>query len=161
MAMTDQKRKRIVYAVFVVAVIWGLYNQPWNRADRKIAADYVPATAAASVVPATATAANQNGVMPAPHLTVRDWRLDPFRTFEKTDVAPYVAPREIDHGMPVLKGTMVIGERRLCVLDDRVYRAGQQIRDWTVVKIGQGEVVIQGPAGQTVQLVAADRETGE
>jgi len=160
MAMTDQKRKRIVYAVFIVAVIWGLYNQPWNRPNRGVQTDNVPVTVAATVVPTAAGTAVVNGAASAHRPAVEDWQVDPFRTFEQTEL-PSMAPEEVDHAMPVLKGTMVIGERRLCVVDDRVYRAGQQVRDWTIVEIGQGEVLMRGPAGQTVQLVAADRETGE
>ncbi len=29
--MTEKKRKRIVYAIFVIAVIWGLFNFPFGR----------------------------------------------------------------------------------------------------------------------------------
>ena len=32
--MNEAKRKRIVYAVFCLAVLWGLYMQPWTRLQR-------------------------------------------------------------------------------------------------------------------------------
>ena len=157
MAMTETKRKRIVYAVFIVAVIWGLYNQPWKRPQRTIAADPVPAAATVASV----TAEPSDGAMLSGGTAVADWRIDPFRPIERNDTPAYAAPVVDDHVMPVLKGTMVVGGRRLCVLDNRVYRTGQRAGDWKVVTIDQGKVMIQGPAGQTVELVAADRETGE
>ncbi|GAB4326659.1 MAG: hypothetical protein Kow0074_21480 [Candidatus Zixiibacteriota bacterium] len=151
MAVNERKRKRIVYAVFVLAVIWGLYNQPWKRPERNSApvASTSSAEAAAQVAGAAGVATTmrvaQTGAAP-------DWSVNPFRPISTEEPDDVREPQRDDVAPPELQGTMTVGTRQLCVLDGRVYRIGDQVGTWNVSRINAGQVTLTGAAGETVNL---------
>lgn len=151
MAASEQKRKRIVYVIFVLAVIWGLYNQPWKRPERNAAPveSTTPAEATAQVATTTGTRAV---VRTVDDEAAPDWTVDPFRPIATEEAVVVNEPERHHITPPELQGTMTVGARQLCVLDGRVHRVGDQIGTWKVTRIDAGQVTLIGSAGETVKL---------
>ena len=151
MAANEKKRKRIVYAIFIVAVIWGVYNQPWKRPDRS-GKGPDPAGIDASAAAQAAAAAVNTSPVSADWVAVDKWTVDPFRPISSR--AQVVTEEEPEPSVmtPQLQGIMTVGSRVLCVLDGQVRRVGDQIGSWRVTAIENGTVTVAGSAGESVQL---------
>ncbi len=157
MATSETKRKRIVYAIFIVAVLWGLYNEPWKRPSRDTGPveSTSPAEAQAQVAATMAPAPVQP---PHTEANAPDWTSNPFRPMTSNGAEVVAKPDDDDRTPPVLQGTMTVGARQLCVLDGRVHRVGDRVGTWTVSDIKAGHVTLTGPAGESVTLSTS--ETG-
>ena len=147
--MNEAKRKRIVYAVFSIAVLWGLYMQPWTRLQRDTPGPASPESVAAAAVAATSSgpvAELAGGALGS------DWATDPFRPSGPREPGE---PEERQHGLskgPVLQGTMTVHGVEICVLDGRVCRTGDQLGSWRIMQIDKGEVTLSGPNQERVTL---------
>ncbi|MBD3298562.1 MAG: hypothetical protein GF341_07910 [candidate division Zixibacteria bacterium] len=156
--MSEAKRKRIVYAIFIVAVIWGLYNQPWKRPSRDTGPvkSTSPAEAQAQVAASIAQAPMQR---PRTVADAPNWTSNPFRPMNTNGAEAVAAPEDDDVALPMLQGTMTVGARQLCVLDGRVHRVGDQVGIWTVADIKAGYVTLTGPTGESVKLSTSETES--
>lgn len=150
--MIEAKRKRIVYGVFLLAVLWGLYMQPWKRRARHRpepapAASMDPAAPSATVTSPLADFASIS--------SVADWTIDPFRPTAPVGAddpeGPPIAPNT-----PVLQGTMMVRGEEVCVIDGQVCKAGDRSGSWRIVQINNGEVTLAGPNQERVTLNAHD-----
>ena len=82
--MTERSRKRLMYAVLIVTVIWGLWNYPVS--DRRQASDSLHETSVASaqkLADSILKTTPSKHATPSPHTgltTFPDigWRTDPF-----------------------------------------------------------------------------------
>ena len=141
--MTEKQRKQIVYGVFLLVALWGLYMEPWKRSqpDAPSGTDQAAANAApvvaASIVPVS-TMPVEAAVPGAPGR----WTRDPFGgvgvSQEPDAHRPPVSPSVV----PILQGIMVVGKAPACVMGNRVMRAGDVIEGWRIDQITADSVVI-------------------
>ncbi len=146
--MNEAKRKRIIYAVFALAVLWGLYMQPWKRRERR--SPVTTSTEQATTV-ALASMAAQPTTIPTPVSTVADWTVDPFRPIGPVEPNDTHEPKVIANA-PVLQGTMLVRGAEVCVIDGRIHQEGDRAGAWTILKIDNGEVTLTGPNQERVTL---------
>jgi hypothetical protein len=148
--MKQQKRQKILYAVFVLAVLWGLYMQPWKRRKRE-APPPTPTEqkTQAAVTAAIAGTADNRMIIPVD----LEWPANPFRPATERE------PDEIDDpgsdyypDAPMLQGTMVVDGVEVCVLGGKVYHSGDHCDTWRIARIAGGEVVLIGPNQERVTL---------
>lgn len=156
--MTTQKRQRVLIAIFVVAVAWGLYRQPWK--SRTSSVEMTPDPAAETPAgdgPQAVTVA----AVPAleADLLKLEWTPDPFRPAPGEEDAASAAPEASPMFVPVLQGTMAVKGTMQCVLDGRVFKVGDGIGRWTVERIEPGSVIIRDSDGGRVTL-RADNASG-
>lgn len=152
--MTGAKRKRIIYAIFVLAALWGLYMQPWTRQERRRAAPPPTEHAAAATQPET-------GTRPIADLAsfagVSEWTIDPFRPAAPVDANDPVEPRAVPQA-PVLQGTMMVRGDEVCVIGGQIYKTGDRAGSWKIVRINNGEVTLVGPNQERVTLNSHDAQ---
>jgi len=156
--VTTQKRQRVLIAIFLVAVGWGLYSKPWK--SRTPIVDDTPGPA--EVRPAGETLqAVAVAVIPAldADLSKLEWTPDPFRPAPGEESEVSVAPETSPMFVPALQGTMAIRGTMQCVLDGRVFKVGDDIGRWTVERIEPGSVIIRDSDGGRVTL-RADNASG-
>jgi len=153
--MKEAKRKRLFYAVFVAAVLWGLYMQPWKRRERRQPA---PAPAAeASVTSATAAVVPQRATDWTARASVSEWTIDPFRPVAPEEAGASEEPQVIPNA-PVLQGTMTVRGAEVCVIEGQICQTGDRAGSWTVVQIDKGAVTLVGPNQERVTLNTRDRQ---
>ncbi|MEW5702598.1 MAG: hypothetical protein AB1792_10255 [Candidatus Zixiibacteriota bacterium] len=145
--MNERTRKRIVYATFIGAVIFGLLMRPWERhrrSDVTTTTESVAATMAPAVVPPD-RAAIDTGIVLDRCAFAPTWPRDPFRgrvdlTGTSTSVIA-VETRQAEPGL-VLQGVMTVEGRRVCVINGRVGQVGSVIDGWRVLRIDETQVVL-------------------
>lgn len=148
--MNETRRKRIVYAVFVITVIWGIYNQPWkSRESDPLPKDYAPADT--TVVLGDRSPDSRKSAM-EPNLAGLDWSLDPFRPVAPGNLS--IPSLQSQSNLPALQGTMTVGGAVRCVLDGKVFRVGEKIGVWSVERIDPGEVTLTGDGSGRITLRA-------
>src|SRR3972149_5793933 len=133
--MSQSTRKRIVFAVFLVAAAWGLYSQPWTHigASRPHQAGVnSPDTLGirAAVVATAASVAER----PTVGAMAKEWTVDPFRSKfpTKTPIVPNRAPETEPEPPPLLQGMMTVGDEPVCVISGQVVRKGDRVGGWRV-----------------------------
>jgi hypothetical protein len=147
--MTEKKRKTIVYAIFVLAVLWGLYMQPWKSNRQSEIPDTYAETVPASVASTPIGAAMQRVILDVPDA---GWVIDPFRPTNNS--APETAPVTDDGplGELVLQGTLVVDGSQLCVINGHRLHTGDEISGWRIVQIADGEVKLAGFGNESLTL---------
>lgn len=150
--MTDQKRRRMMFALLVLSVLFGLYMKPWERRARTAAPLQTDPTSAAVDMEA-ATIEPQTAAIQL----VAEWPArDPFTRpgeFKNQDAA--IITEEVSLGAPsfVVQGVMTVDGQMVCVIDGQVRHVGSQISGWRVDKIdAQGAWVSQGGERHFVPL---------
>jgi hypothetical protein len=147
--MTEKKRKKIVYAVFVLAVLWGLYMQPWKSGQQPTIPDEQTAVSPAPTAMTAVEAAIQRVVLDVPDA---DWTIDPFRPAHPDQPVPEPVTDDGPRGELVLQGTLVVEGARLCVINGHRLRDGDEIDGWRVLQIADGEVKLAGFGNERLTL---------
>ncbi|MBI5867491.1 MAG: hypothetical protein HZB43_04250 [candidate division Zixibacteria bacterium] len=142
--MTDKKRKQVIFAILVLAVIWGIYNQPWKHygASRALQERTEAASTAAATAPVMAAAATAQ-TAPSSAGFATEWTVDPFRS-TSTTATPKLpdAPREAV-AVPVLQGIMTTGDKPVCVIGGNILKPGDRVGQWRVHTITSAKVELE------------------
>lgn len=146
--MSRDKRKHILYAVFIVAVLWGLYSRPWEEREPKSSLSRPPEPAAAATVATVASPTDKTVVRPVRS----EWTTDPFRSSSTRDPAEELNDENASLLQPILQGTMTVRGAELCVLDGQVYAAGDRHGPWRITRIKKGEVTLLGAHQESLTL---------
>lgn len=150
--MTDQKRQRMMLALLIGSVLFGLYMKPWERRARTVTPITSPGASTAVEVDAEAIDA-QTVVIDF----VADWPArDPFtRPGELNSQHAVIVSEEVSLGAPsfVVQGVMTVDGQMVCVIEGQVCRVGSQVSGWRIEKIdAQGAWVSQGGERHFVPL---------
>ena len=131
--MNEKRRKKIVYLILVVAVIWGVYNFP-TKHDEKASVE-TPET----IQPSNpASAAQSTGKMINIEQKVRAaWGTDPFRVKRSVKAAPLSAP------VWRLSGIVYNNQTPLAIINNRPVRAGDVVNNARVVSIKAKTVTLE------------------
>jgi hypothetical protein len=131
--MSESRRKLVVFAIFVLAVAWGIYNQPWKyfgSSNSHRSEGNFHDTAGTQGVSLAAVAPVGEG--PRGSAFVSDWTVDPFRS-KKLIKTPGVHVVKTDQGpVPVLQGTMIVGNEPVCVIGGQILKKGDRFGEWRV-----------------------------
>lgn len=158
--MTEAKRKRVIYAIFILAVIWGLYNQPWK--GRKRSSETQPQTEAVSETQPPTPVPNV-AVQTASALPETHWPINPFGPVTQQPLEETETVNEMLFGELVLQGTLTAHGKQVCVINGKVRNVGDDIGAWRVARIANGEVVLIGANNEnlTLRSVRTDRERSD
>lgn len=131
--MDENKRKKIVYLIFVAAVIYGVINFA-GRASRKTdmsSAEPIPAVEAAAVAIApvdTATALEY------------EWARDPF-SYGTGRVSIDDKPASKDHGLRLSAVSEAQG-KYMAIIDGTPVMEGESVDGWTVMSLTKTKAVL-------------------
>ena len=137
--MDEKKRKMIIFAIFVLAVAFGLYSQPWKHFGARGGMGISDTTAGIQTSAATVSTVAENSTT---RDLVRDWTVDPFRSRPTTPATgvPMIATEE--GPIPALQGTMIVGNEPVCVIGGQILRRNSQFGGWRVDAVAAGRVEI-------------------
>ncbi len=169
--MTAKRRQHMMYATCGLAILWGLYMQPWKSSDSRGSGPknpYATATVATTeAAPQVSVQAADIGSFATGRLTqlVEEWGADPFRPIhyeQDEDEIVTDGPVEMNHNAPVLNGMMNVGGVASCVLNGRVCKVGDQFKSWRVIAITPDGVLVQDPSSQpvTLRMVSRSKKKG-
>jgi len=139
--MTEKMRKKIIYGIFIVAIIWGIMNNPLNRKKR----DYD----AGSDNPehTTITSLASTGIGTQANLDLDDqWGDDPF-------VQSYKTKSYASNDSPRLNLTAISesGGEYWALINGQILAQGDAFRGWTVTKVTQKKAYLKKD-GKTISL---------
>lgn len=157
--MIERKRKKVVFGVFILIVLFGLYMKPWEARQRRIPQPSLAQSTGETILPAHQTAqASAVGEDAAQIKFATRWPDDPFRQVAvgKTRQS-IVQASEASGGSWVLQGVMTINGERVCVIDGWTYVVGTTIDNWKIIHVGQSEVGL-ARGGETCNLTLSGTE---
>jgi hypothetical protein len=142
--MNERTRKQAVYAVFVLAVLFGLYMKPWDRHQGAIDAPADSSGDHGITTPAAAAGADSAQV-PGAAVFATEWPSDPFAHRGQTASAGVVTAPWAEPTMPAftLQGMMQLGGQAACVINGEILKAGDRISGWTVESISATDAVLR------------------
>ncbi len=134
--MSEQKRKKVLYAVLVLAVIWGIYNFPSKRSKGSgersdTGTELLEETAPPVKTPPLTKMINIEQKSKEP------WGDDPFRV--QAQVVEVVSHTPGWH----LSGIVFNSQAPLAIVNNRPVRIGDVVNNATVVSIKPKEVVLE------------------
>ena len=144
--MNKQTRQRIVYGVFVAAVVLGLYMRPWQRPgqDATVTANQsIASTATAAASGAESQIASAAVATATPVVFAAEWPADPFRGSDDHHAAATpAADANIQPSKPAwaLQGIMTVDGERVCVINGQTEKIGATIGGWRVDRIDNDAV---------------------
>ena len=139
--MTEKKRKIIVYAIFVIAVGWGIMNNPFNRKKPQLDNNQ----AANQTIQSATLAGPAN---PDIKLNLSDgWGSDPFA--QKNATIKSAAPQETIFNLTAISESS--GEF-WALINGLILAAGDSIEGWTVAQVTRGEAILT-KNGKTISLI--------
>ena len=131
--MTEQSRKRIVYTIFLVAVIWGIFNFPHRKRVAELQTTPVTetTTAVALAIPTAVSAATPT--------TPSEWGRDPFARARigKANVQGVTAPTLSVAAVSVTDG------KAMAIVNGRMVGKGDAVEGWRVISITDNGVVLE------------------
>ena len=148
--MTDQKRQRLMLAMLVASVLFGLYMKPWERRSKP----NTPVQPAATMTDSAHTTFEPevSTISYASAWPVRD----PFtRSEEYVRQGSVTVAEDVSVGAPsfVVQGVMTVNGQIVCVIDGQTRAVGSHFSGWRVDKIdAQGVWVSQGGERHFVPL---------
>jgi len=136
--VTEKRRKIAVFGILILAVIWGVWNNPFashGKSDREVS----DSMALSDPDPTTPVAVA--GVTVAAGQDVIGWQGDPFSRKKRTSVsrrAPVVAART-DFRVSAISSQ---GGEYMAVVNGKVVQKGDLIAGWTVAEIEELSVLL-------------------
>ncbi len=140
-------RKLIVYLIFIISVIYGVYfhflsdsktkpeNQTENARTEKRVENYIEDQARAAIL----ASAHNSFILPA------GWGRNPFKLL--TETASTIHSREPINKtgrMPRLTGISYYeGEPCFTIIDNRILRPGEEVSGWRVLSVKKDYVIIR------------------
>jgi len=139
--MNEKTRKRAIYAIFVLAILFGLYMKPWDRTRGMGEIPMAPSEDQGSTGSAAASDSTQLTVAAA---FASEWPADPFaHRGQAASVAPAAAMPEPAMPEFTLQGMMQLGGQTACVINGVILKAGDQISGWTVESVSATDAVLR------------------
>lgn len=137
--MTAARRKYIIHGILVVAVIWGVYNNPFS--SRETATDV-----GCSIEPASAPLVeSQQSASVSPDKAeleqCNDWGHDPFprKTSRQVVHERVTVSEKLDFKLSAISES---GSKVMAIINGKIVRKGGEIDDWIVAEIDNDRVVM-------------------
>jgi hypothetical protein len=131
--VNEKRRKKIVYLILVVAVIWGVYNFPFkqsNKADVKTPETIQPLS---STLPAQSTGKMIN----IKEKSLAAWGTDPFQVRRSVKAVPFSRP------MWLLSGIVYNNQKPLAIINNKQVETGDIVNNAKVLSIKTKTVTLE------------------
>lgn len=133
--MNERTRKMLIYLLFVVAVIWGIYSFPESK-EQPVSEQVpvaVPASTPASAITTTAT-------INVEEKKAETWGKDPFHSPRKVrnSIRRTASPRQWN-----LSGILYNQELPLAYINGKAVKAGDTIDNAKVIDIDRKKVTLE------------------
>jgi hypothetical protein len=157
--MTERSRKRLMYAVLIVTVIWGLWSYPVSDSGRvSDSLHETPVASAQKLADSILKTTPSKHATPSPQtglttFTDIGWRTDPFAGHPQP--RPSGRSRSTDMYDPGfrLSGISAIGDQRMAIINGKLAAPQSTVEGWTVARIDpQAVVLTRGDQKQTLKL---------
>jgi hypothetical protein len=155
--MNERTRKRIIYTLFVGAVILGLITRPWERPHPALppgAPDQVMLASLPNSLPGPQSVAASTPVIRVEFASA--WPPDPFQDRDNRVEAtvPAADPLSAPVEPPLtLQGIMTVDGRRACVINGQMGPVGMVIDGWRVARIDERQVhLVRGAESIDLEL---------
>lgn len=138
--MTEQRRRQIIYAALVMAVIYGLWNFAVGRRNT------APLPSEQTSAPAAAASAPSSDSIDVQAITSKPWGRDPFRgtTLSASPTAPTrAAGADAERIYWILSGIVYNDTHPLAVINQSSVSVGDMIDGARVVKIERTKVTLE------------------
>ncbi len=137
--MKEKARKAIVYGILVVAVIWGIYNNPLSPESKN---DPVPDSAPMSSVSTQPLEEPTKASKTSDDVALIAWNDDPFTRnpgppVRAADVQPERKPPRFH--VTAISGS---GKAFMAIVDGKVLREGERLGGWAVAEIDRNSVML-------------------
>lgn len=148
-----QPRTMIIYTVFVVALIYGMYFHFFSGDGNKdgISRDSSGIKAPDPVLAATvADIPAQSSARQGDDINYEDgWKGDPFRNDQKYKKSPKpkAAPKVRRVKKPQLSAISVSETGAMAVVDGRIVAVGEKIGSWRLIEVTDDAALFKGPEG--------------
>ncbi len=135
--MNEKTRKRIVYSILVVAVIWGAYNIKLSESAKE---NHKNQTAIQQSIAAQGKLDKQREELIKTY-SKQDWGKDPFKTVKMT----YRPQKKVVFNKPKWKltGIMYNTVNPLAVINKKAVSVGDRINNGKVISIKRDKVIIE------------------
>ena len=142
--MNEKTRKRAVYAIFVLAVLFGLYMKPWDRPSREESAATITGNPNGEAAAATTHEVDSAQIIGAA-VFATNWPSDPFAHRGQGAAAPVISVASDEPLMPLFKlqGMMQLDGQNACVINGEILKAGDRISGWTVESVNANEAILR------------------
>ena len=141
--MTDKKRKRIVYAIFVIAVIWGLFNFPFGRKSEQYVYSEDNAYETGNEIGLVLAGTSDD---PSRLDLSSGWGEDPFAQKTANVRAVPVISQAFN-----LSAVSKSGDNFWALIDGKAMTIGDEINGWTLTGISPSSARLQKD-GKTITL---------
>jgi hypothetical protein len=156
--MDEKKRKRLVYAALIGAIVFALIMRPWEGRKRRhpdmaITTQTAPANQPAAVESGGRPAASAAVTNPVPVTFATSWPQDPFRQTSELPISS-VGANARTRGLKInwnLQGILTVDNQSVCLFDGQMYEIGSIINGWEIIYIGTNAVHLHRD-GETVSL---------
>lgn len=159
--MTEQKRKRVMYFILVIAVIWGIWNNPFG--DRKRPSPQVQPTMAPSVQ-SLADSILQAQQLRAGGRQQADtkfpdigWHKDPFSGHPRSQRIDQPVPRESSGPTLRLSGISSMGDQKMAIINGKLAGPQAVVDGWVVASITSDAVVLESGGRRMTLKLNGDR----
>lgn len=136
--MSEKKRKFIVYAILVLAVIWGIWNNPLSDGKKKLCDD--PRSVSCSDHAMSQPAASRSPVT-ANLPDLDSWENDPFVRVKTSAKRARKVRQDQDWNFK-LSAISSNGYGSMAIIDGQIVSERGTIDDWTVAEIDDNSVVL-------------------
>ena len=142
--MNEKTRKKVVYVIFVVAVLFGLYMKPWDRRRGEGNAPTAASVEPLNVNPAAAGRDDSTQIRGGA-VFATEWPDDPFVHRGQAGPAPVVPTSSDEPSWApfTLQGMMQLGGQAACVINGEILKAGDRISGWTVESVSATEAILR------------------
>ncbi|MBU1318417.1 MAG: hypothetical protein KKG33_06650 [candidate division Zixibacteria bacterium] len=138
--MTEKRRKYIVYGILVVAVIWGIWNNPFTaeKKNKPGMSEQAPPPSGPADMVATIAPADIGSV----GLTdTQDWKDDPFvRRKAPQRQGAQVSEAPVQFKLSAISSS---GGGTMAIIDGQIVKQGGAIDGWTVASIDGNSVLLK------------------
>ncbi len=134
--MNEQKRKKLVYGLLALAIIWGIYNfLPKTKPGTAIGSDHLDPTAIQIV---TQTNAVEKSINIA-EMKSKSWGNNPFRATKN-----YAGtPEKTEDVLWRLSGILYNSSKPLAIINGKSVAVGSKLGSATVIAIKKKSVVLE------------------
>jgi type II secretory pathway component PulC len=131
--VNEKRRKKIVYLILVVAVIWGVYNFPAKRGEK---AD-IETPATVQPLSSTLPAQSVGKMINIEQKSLAAWGADPFRAKKSFRPPPRKPP------VWRLSGIVYNSQTPLAIINNRPVQAGDMVNNARVLSIKAKTVTLE------------------
>jgi hypothetical protein len=143
--MSESKRKWVVFAIFLVAVAWGIYSQPWKHFGSSSSyQEEIDSSNTVGILAAAVATVASAVERPTVTAMAEEWTVDPFRIrkLANTSVVPVRLTEMEPEPLPLLQGMMTVGNEPVCVIGGQIVKKGDRVGEWRVDAIASDRVEV-------------------